>query len=215
MLLMDQGEEIFTTQTMDDARAFAALLSSIATVSNMRVIGSLRSDHYGMLQTVPDLFHAVTRIDVLPLGKQELQRAIAEPARALSVGFDPEGLPTELADEVGRDPGALPLLAYQLEDAWKRLQRRDQAPHRIGWKDLKGPKGEGIGSVLSRRAEDYWKTLASARERDALEDLLTLRLLDISALDSLVRRKARLSDCTDLEWKHVAKLIFCGHGPQV
>lgn len=206
VLLLDQGEEMFTTQTAEDASTFASLLSSVATITNMRVIGSLRSDHYGLLQTVPDLFHAVTRIDVLPLGKEQLRLAIAEPARALSVGFEPAGLPTELADEVGRDPGALPLLAYQLEDAWKRLQRRNRAPYHLGWSDLRGPNGEGIGSVLSRRAEDYWKTLASDSERNALEDLLTLRLLDISAIDSLVRRKARKSDCTDLEWKHATNL---------
>jgi hypothetical protein len=206
VIVIDQGEELFTKQSPGDAEAFSSLLGAAVREDNLLLLGSFRSDQYGALQTATELFRVVQCIDVSPLDEQELRRVIEKPAQTLGVSFETPELPAQLAREVAREAGALPLLSYLLEDTWKSMQRRAEIPPTLRWKDLRGAHDESVASILSRRAEDYFATLSSDDDRTALEDLFALRLLDVTPLGAALRARVARSECSQLEWNHVQAL---------
>ena len=56
---------------------------------------------------------------VSPMDAHMLRQAIEEPARHVTLGFEPGLVDTILAD-VASEPGALPLLEHSLLELWKR-----------------------------------------------------------------------------------------------
>jgi hypothetical protein len=135
VLVMDQGEELFTMNKPDEARAFARALATSVS-EKLLMIGSLRSDLYGAFQDSTELFKAAHKIDILPMTSAEFKEAIERPTAHSMARFEEPDIPEKLAAEVDADPGALPLLSYLLEDAWKKMQHR--ADGVLRWSDLGG-----------------------------------------------------------------------------
>ena len=61
-----------------------------------------------------------------------LRQAIEEPARRVSLGFEP-GLVETILSDVASEPGALPLLEHALLELWKR--RRDHTLTLEGYRE--------------------------------------------------------------------------------
>ncbi len=93
-----------------------------------------------------------------PMTRQELRAAIEKPAKAQGAKFE-EGLVERILDDVGREPGSLPLLEFALTLLWEGIGS--------GW--LKHSIYEQIGGVsgaLARYAEQVYGELdADHRER--------------------------------------------------
>jgi hypothetical protein len=56
-----------------------------------------------------------------PMTRDELREAVAEPAKAVGVQFEP-GLGDTILDDVDKRPGGLPLLQFALREMWGRLK---------------------------------------------------------------------------------------------
>lgn len=117
-LIIDQFEEIFTL--VEDEAARNHFLNLIYTAitdprSRVRVLVTLRADFYDRPLQHPQFGELVrSRMEtVLPLSSSELERVISGPAGRVGVRFE-EGLVAAIVDDVHYQPGALPLLQYEI-----------------------------------------------------------------------------------------------------
>lgn len=174
LLVIDQFEELFTL-TPDKARAgFVSMLLAAVNESPLVIVLTLRSDFYG--QAI-DLDRSLSNllqdglVNLGPMTRDELHRAIESPAARLGVAFEP-GLTDRILDHVAGEPGALPLLEFALTRLWEK---------RTG-ATISHAEYEAIGEVygaVSARADNLLGSLPKSEQEAAL-DLMT-RLVRVSA----------------------------------
>ncbi|QLH39072.1 MAG: hypothetical protein HWD60_09120 [Defluviicoccus sp.] len=120
MLFVDQWEELYTLCADEAVRnTFIEQLLQAAGTDWLRVVLTLRGDFMGHAlanRALSDqLQDAVVTIG--PMTRAELAETITKPAEAVGLDFEP-GLDETILDEVGEEPGALPLLEFLLEGLW-------------------------------------------------------------------------------------------------
>jgi energy-coupling factor transporter ATP-binding protein EcfA2 len=199
-LYIDQGEELYSRAPKEDARRFSKILSDGLKDERLVTMTSQRSDYYGQLQADGFLFPVAEKIDVPPLGTQELEVVLREPARLLGVHFENEQLIDYVVNSAQDQPGALPLLADIMAELWERMQQRGDRLLRItDQQDI-----IQLGNALARRADKFLNQ--NAPQGPAVRDLCTLKLTSVRAQGEPVRRRAHKSECTDSEWRLVETL---------
>jgi hypothetical protein len=124
VLSIDQGEELFLSESMEEARKFLALLRDVLIRDMPSCLGliTIRSDAYGRLQTATEL-EAIPQqtISLPPLLRGAYLNVIEGPACRLvdtprAMRIEPALANALLNDiEAGRAKDALPLLAFTLE----------------------------------------------------------------------------------------------------
>ncbi|MFQ5409670.1 MAG: BTAD domain-containing putative transcriptional regulator, partial [Anaerolineales bacterium] len=167
LLVADQFEELYTLVPGRPARRefLDALLGAVEWArdrpdSRFRCVITLRADFMGRALAYRPLADALQRADVKlgPMTREELGRAIVQPAATLGVTFEP-GLVERILDDVGQEPGNLPLLEFALAQLWERQARRK----------LTHDSYEATGRVegaLARHAEDVYAAMdADTRAR--------------------------------------------------
>lgn len=198
-LVIDQFEEIFTsTITETERQHFLGLLSHAIehTGDALRLIIIMRADFYDrplLYQEFGDLLRQNTYA-VLPMRTEELQQAIAKPARNANLQIDP-GLVTQIIADMQSQVGMLPLLQYTLTELFQR---------RVGNR-LTLEAYQDIGKLqgaIANQAETLYTQLASD-EQTALRQLF-LRLVSISAEGDFTRCRARLSELREVVEKEDA-----------
>ena len=192
-LLIDQFEEVFTLVEDEERRArfLDGIRAAVADPrSTLRVVITLRADFYDRplrYLGFGDLLRS--RVETLiPLAPDEIERAIAGPARRVDVRIE-DGLVAEMLSDVAHEPGALPLLQYALTELFER--REGNVLTRAVYRSL-----GGVSGALGRRAEELYEALdeqgrGAARQLflrlvslgDGTED--TRRLVPRSELDAL------------------------------
>ena len=93
ILVVDQIEELFTTQTISPAerKLFAAVLGGLARGGDVWVVATLRADFWHRALEVPELAvlsEGVGRLDVSPASEAELIEMIRKPAAAAGLRFE-------------------------------------------------------------------------------------------------------------------------------
>ncbi|MFN2283019.1 MAG: BTAD domain-containing putative transcriptional regulator [Anaerolineae bacterium] len=170
-LVVDQAEELIT-QAADAGRAqiLEILLSALrAPDSPLRLIVTLRADYYMQPLLYPDWGKLFTqRVEfTLPLAPEELHEAIVGPATRVGLEVDPALIATLIAD-VGRSPGALPLLQYTLTELFEHREGQSlslDVYHAIG----------GLTGALVRRVDALYTELSTSAQ--ALARQIFLRLV--------------------------------------
>jgi WD40 repeat protein/DNA-binding SARP family transcriptional activator len=186
LLVLDQLEEVFTL--VEDEERRAAFLAALARVvqdpgSGLRVVATLRADFYDRPLAYRE-FGALLRDrieSVLPLAPEELERAIAGPARGVGMQLE-EGLLASIVADVIDAPGALPLLQYALTELHER--REGALLTRAAYEEI-----GGISGALAGRAEALYRRLDDAG-REAVRQLF-LRLVTVGDAADTRRRVAR------------------------
>jgi WD40 repeat protein len=129
LLIADQFEELFTL-TRDDAvrgafldmllSAFPPVAESPGTPPTLVLMPTMRADYLGQALTYPSLVGALQGADVKlgPMSREELRQAIERPAAQRGVALE-EGLSERILDDVGEQPGYLPLLEFALTRLWE------------------------------------------------------------------------------------------------
>ena len=128
LLVVDQSEEIFTLcKDLDERKAFIENLLSLADEedSAARVVLTLRADFYHHCAEYEGLRLVLEKHQAYigAMTPDELREAITAPAEKNGWDFQP-GLVDLILDDVGTEPGALPLLSHALLETWKRRQGR-------------------------------------------------------------------------------------------
>ena len=128
LLVIDQFEETFALCRSEEERA--AFINNLLTAANaangpILVVITLRADFYAHCANYVQLREALaTQQEYIgAMNENEMRRAIEEPARRGRWEFEP-GLVDVLLHDVGREPGALPLLSHALMETWQRRRAR-------------------------------------------------------------------------------------------
>jgi tetratricopeptide (TPR) repeat protein len=175
-LVVDQMEEMFTQEEIlpKHRNAFVDVLDALARCGRVWVIGTLRSDFYPRLATLPKLGalkEGAGQYDLMPPTPSETGQMIRLPTSAAGLRFEENPDSSERLDDMLRDaatdrPEILPLLQFTLEELY--LRRSDdgiltiQAYHELG----------GVEGSLARRAETIFEGLPK-NIRDSLPKVLT------------------------------------------
>jgi hypothetical protein len=190
LLVVDQFEELFTLTPAGDRRPCVDRLLAAADAARVTVLLTLRGDFYNQALTIsPDLSDHLQRglVNIRAMRRDELREAIERPARLVGLDFE-TGLVGRILDDVGDEPGNLPLLEFALTELWERRDGRR----------LTNAAYESLGRVaraIGRRAETVFATLTE--DQRAAAPRLFGRLVRLAAADEEgtdTRQLVRLRD---------------------
>ncbi len=168
LLVIDQFEELFTLcaepamrQRFVDELLAAAQPGQDGLPSGCALLLTLRADFMGQALAYRPLADALQAGALMlgPMASAELRAAVEKPAELQGAAFEP-GLVDRILENVGQEPGALPLLEFALTLLWER--------HAAGW--LTHAAYEEIGQVegaLARYAEQVFGQLDAADQARA------------------------------------------------
>jgi WD40 repeat protein len=189
VLCIDQFEEAFTLCDDDAQRsAYFANIVDAATAPGCPavIVLALRADFYQRLAAHPELAQLVSTHQYLvgPLSPEGLRAVIEEPARRVGLRLE-AGLTDTILEDVGDEPGSLPLLEHALLQLWRR--RRGSLLTLEGYRE-----SGGVGGALTQAAEEVFAGFSS--EEQELTRRLSLRLTQPGEGTQDTRRRASLRE---------------------
>jgi WD40 repeat protein/transcriptional regulator with XRE-family HTH domain len=175
LLVVDQFEELFALCHSEEERA--SFISNLLTAASetdgpVILVMTLRADFYAHCASYPRLREALTKHQeyIGAMNAEELRRAIEEPARRGRWELEP-GLVDLLLHDVGREPGALPLLSHALFETWQR--RRGHRMTLSGYAASGGVRG-----AIAETAESVFVDQFT-HEQQAIARRIFLRLTEL------------------------------------
>ncbi len=189
VVLIDQFEELYSLADNEaDTTAFIRNLLCAAADRSGRVtvVMTLRSDFLHSTMREPELNVAISRQSVIvpSMMREDLERAISEPARLTGTPLDPATVALLLNEAESRE-GALPLLQFALSRIWEDMQvgmASADALKRIG----------GVGGALADEASRLYERLPKADQRIVRRAFLRMVRFGEGVADT--RRRANLSE---------------------
>jgi tetratricopeptide (TPR) repeat protein len=191
LLVIDQFEEIFTQCNKNEERqAFIEnLLTAVnlASPQSITILLILRADFYAQLSFHDGLREIASKNQefIGAMNREELTRAILQPA-ALGNWKVQEGLVDVILDDLGSEPGALPLLSHALLETWKR--RRGRALTVSGYKASGGVQG-----AISQTAETVFRQRLTAAQQP-IARMIFIKLVEMGPDSPDSRRRASFSE---------------------
>ncbi len=139
---------------------------------------TLRADFLGHALSYRPLADGLQNADVKlgPMNREELQRAIAQPAQKLGMLIE-EGLSDRILDAVAGEPGNLPLLEFALTLLWEK-PRNGRLTH-AAYKEI-----GGVESALALHAQQVYDKLKPQEQRLAQRIFLALTQLGVGTEDT-------------------------------
>src|SRR5687768_17131797 len=192
LLVIDQFEETFSLCRSEEERA--AFISNLLTAASeadgpVIVIITLRADFYAHCASYIPLREALAANQeyIGAMSVEELRRAIEEPARRGRWEFEP-GLVDLLLHDIGREPGALPLLSHALLETWQR--RRGRLMTLSGYTSSGGVRG-----AIAETAEAVFTDQFTAEQQEIARRIF-LRLTELGDETSTgdTRRRATFNE---------------------
>jgi hypothetical protein len=201
LLFVDQFEELFTSVSESSRRPFAQLLTQAAASERLRVVITMRADFYDRCIEIPEMAQLLNA-GSFPLGAAELEsllEMVTKPADRAGITFEEE-LPGLILKEVGSDAGALPLMAFALDQLYEKREVSGRLTHQA-YQTFGGIRG-----AIVKTAEEVLDKVATCIAADSDAGLQELRaevnraltdifreLIDVGERMNAVRRRARLS----------------------
>ena len=199
LLVIDQFEELFTV-TQDETERNRFLDSLVVAVrdpnSQLRVIITMRADFYDrplLYANFGDLMRKRTEV-VLPLSPSELKQAISGPAERIGLHLEP-GLVEAIVQDVGQQPGTLPLLQYALTELFEQREG-----NRLTLEAYRN--SGGVMSALARRADELYQALDASGQAACTQ--LFLRLVALGEGTEDTRRRTPQSEILSIATEHQA-----------
>ncbi len=127
LLIVDQFEELFTLNA--DRKLVSRYIESLLearNTENFTVLITMRADFLESAARYPALAEALSHCPpfiIPPMSENDLRKAVEQPAAMFGVEFEP-GLPQLIVQDVGSEPGNLPLLEFCLTQLWERQEFR-------------------------------------------------------------------------------------------
>lgn len=191
LLVVDQFEELFSLcQEERQREAFVANLI-MAAQPVCKIILTLRADYYDHCLRYEPLRNVLRegQEPLGPLNREELRAAILKPAA--KGGWQVQaGLADELLEDVGQEPGALPLLSHALRETWE--QRRGRVLTLSGYRAVGGVRG-----AIAQTAERVYNDFQSDEQAIARRIFLELSELNEQLPEKDTRRQLELRHLRD------------------
>ncbi|MEG5066199.1 CHAT domain-containing protein, partial [Microcoleus sp. B3-A4] len=163
LLVADQFEELYTLcQVKEEQERFVNELLTAITQQNITLVLTLRADFYGYVlsyRPFRDALQEFTPQLLSSMKREELQQTIELPAQKLAVQLEAQ-LTQRILDDVGEEPGNLPLLEFALTRLWEKQQNRElthQAYEEIG----------GVKKAIANHAEQVYQQLSETEKKQA------------------------------------------------
>lgn len=145
------------------------LLESVRSEPRLSLVLTIRGDFYGRAlqdRALGDQLQDAI-VNISPMARSELRRAIVEPAEKVSLSFE-AGLVDEILSDIGNEPGNLPLLEFLLKELWDR-----HSPDRRLTFSSYASTG-GVKRAIATRAEGELKKLSPEQQTAARRFLIRL-----------------------------------------
>ncbi|MCX6032488.1 MAG: CHAT domain-containing protein [Chloroflexi bacterium] len=157
LLLVDQFEELFTLAEAGEAQAFLDALQALMGRPNLYLLLTVRADFYPDLMAC-SLWQPIraNRLEVTPLGDDELWAAIVEPAARVGVTVD-EALAVQLIADAAGESGVLPLVQETLVLLWDKVERRQL--RLAAYRGMAAGVRSGLQVAIDRRASLIYENL--------------------------------------------------------
>jgi hypothetical protein len=169
LLVTDQWEELYTlTREEEIRRRFLDEILQATQTSPLSVVLTLRGDFFGQVLSYRPLADRLQDnvVHLGPMNREELTQAVEQPAIQVGLAFEP-GLMERLLDDVGQEPGNLPLLEFALTTLWER-RRGGQLLHQV-YDDMGRVQG-----AVAQQAEAAFQKLAPLEQQAATRVFLEL-----------------------------------------
>ena len=199
LIIIDQFEEIYTLCSQDLQSRFIELLLATINVSGFHLLLSLRSDFYGYIIDNPSFRDIVEKFPpqlISSMKPDELRECIERPANKLGVSLEAD-LTQRILDDVGQEPGNLPLLEFTLFELWRRQEDRKlthRAYDEIG----------GVRRAIANHAEKVYEQLAE--DQKAKIQYIFTQLVYPGQVTEDTRRLATQSEIGEENWNLVNSL---------
>ncbi len=205
LLVVDQFEELYTLCSNPDHRRMfldelfnAIELAASRQPSPLVLLLTLRADFMGQALNYRTFANALQDSALIlgPMNRAELQAAIEQPAEMQGAAIE-SGLVPRILDDLGEEPGKLPLLEFALTLLWERLDQ--------GW--MTHAAYEGIGQVdgaLARYADEVYEQLIE-KEQEAVQKIF-VQLVQPGEGTEDTRRVAYRTDFEADNWQLISYL---------
>ncbi|GAA6616709.1 tetratricopeptide repeat protein [Scytonema sp. NUACC26] len=211
LLFVDQFEELYTLCQKEEQERFADLMLQAVRQNHLTLVFTLRADFYGFVLAYRPLRDALQQFApqlLSAMNRDELRRAIEQPAQKIEVQLEPQ-LSQRILEDVGNEPGNLPLLEFALTQLWSLQQNRTlthQAYQEIG----------GVKKALANHAEQVYQKLSETQQKAARRIFVQLVRPGEGTEDT--RRIATRKEVGDENWGlvsdlagHTARLVVTGY----
>ncbi len=191
LLVVDQFEEVFTAcRSEPERKAFIDNLVAAVDPDDdhpITVLITLRADFYAQCAQYDGLRELLSQRQeyIGAMSRDELFRAIVQPV-ALGNWKIQEGLVDLMLDDVGQEPGALPLLSHALLETWKR--RRGRTMTLSGYTEAGGVRG-----AIAQTAETVFQQRLAPEQRP-IARMVFVRLAELGEGSQDTRRRAAFSE---------------------
>ena len=153
LVIVDQFEEIFTLSSEKDRKAFVKSMVAAHGRAPLEFVITLRADYWGhVIALSRELSDRLEQsiVNVGPMARDELESAIVQPARKVGLSLE-SGLAERLLNDVGDEPGNLPLLEFALTELWAQRQGRSMTHAAYeSFGGLSGAMSSRAGAELAR-----------------------------------------------------------------
>ena len=170
LLVVDQFEELYTQcQDKEQQQSFIDTLLLAVNQKSITLVFTLRADFYGYVLSYRPFSDALQQFKHSPLGlmsRDELKTAIEQPAKKLGVTLQTH-LAERILNDVGQEPGNLPLLEFALTQLWDK-QKNDELTHQA-YDEIGGVK-----QALVKHTEEVYKKLTEEQKQQAQRIFLSL-----------------------------------------
>jgi energy-coupling factor transporter ATP-binding protein EcfA2 len=162
LIVVDQFEELYTlTSDKESRRRFLdeLLAASSRAGSKANITLTLRGDFVGKALAYRSLSDRLqdAQINLGPMTREELECAIRKPAEKIQLEFE-AGLVRRILNDVGDEPGNLPLLEFVLKELWDKRRGRvllNETYDAIG----------GLQGAVATKADELFKSLSCAEKK--------------------------------------------------
>jgi formylglycine-generating enzyme required for sulfatase activity len=157
VLFLDQMEELFTAQYVEQSSKFLAALYRAAQEKALWVIATIRSDHLRFCHRHPEMLQVLRGQGHYPLGRVEqfmMHDMIVKPANCAGLKVS-DNLARRIVNDTGSESANLPLLAFVLNQLFEK--RSDQELSEDVYKTLGGVGGaiaEHVKTVEEKMRSD-------------------------------------------------------------
>jgi WD40 repeat protein/DNA-binding SARP family transcriptional activator len=205
LLVVDQFEELYTLCPEPDVRRrfLDGLLTAVGTGNERRtspfvLLLTLRADFMSHALTHRPFADALQDASLMlgPMSRDELRLAIEKPAEKQGAAFE-AGLVERLLDDVGEEPGNLPLLEFALTLLWER--QMDGWLTHSGYEEIGRAEG-----ALARYADRAFAEL-DKRGRERAQRIF-VQLVRPGEGTADTRRMATRGELGDENWELVQQL---------
>ena len=194
VLIADQFEELYTLAAEKQRQLFLdALLYAVKFAPNFTLVLTLRADFMGKAldyQPMGEVLQRYAPVLLTSMNREELAQAIEKPAEKMKVELE-EGLTAKLIDDLGKQPGRLPLLEFTLTQLWQKPNKwylTHQAYREIG----------GLEKALAKYADSVLDLLSASEKQQA--ERIFIQLVRPGEATEDTKRKATRGEVGEDNW---------------